>query len=561
MSNHDQPIHILLIEDDPDDVVLFIQNLRQAGGSDGQFRVVCVHSLDEGMGRLLGGDVDIVVLDLSLPDGWGLETLAKLQSRMPDIPIVVLTASNDESQAVEALRRGVQDYLIKGQVNSLILPRTIRYAIERHRFRKELYEISIQLRQANEKLEKLVLLDPLTGLLNRRGLQDALSHEIQWVKREESELLALILDLDDFKHINDSFGHAVGDVVLKEVAENLKQALRVTDYIARIGGDEFLVLMPQTRKAEGMRVAEKIRLSISGHPISLSIKDVFKITASLGLVAIEDSTVSVDDLLARTHSVLQKSKRSGKNKVSYDPDKKEDADADLYSISRILTELKENDCYRVVKQPIFDLVREVPVGYEFLSRTSIEGFEMPDDFFRMCLENNILTFVDHQCLKHCVNAGSALSAHFRRHLNLFPSTMIDIPVQHLINALPDKSRDTYCIELSEQQIIGDPSYLVESVNALKKSGVLIAIDDVGFGRSCLESLILLEPDIVKIDKRCVNGISQNPWRRCSLERLLKVTAALGSEVVAEGIERREDLELLKVLGVRYGQGFLLGRPA
>jgi EAL domain-containing protein (putative c-di-GMP-specific phosphodiesterase class I) len=187
---------------------------------------------------------------------------------------------------------------------------------------------------------------------------------------------------------------------------------------------------------------------------------------------------------------------------------------------------------------------------------------MPEDFFRLCMEENILTLVDHRCFKNCVAASLSLPKGIRRHLNLFPSTILDIPPQHLIGSLPDDdTRKDYCIEISEKQIIGDPSYLKETVEVFRNAGLLVAIDDVGYGRSCLESAVLLEPDVIKIDKTFVTGVSKDQSRLRSLKRLLNVAASLGAEVVAEGIEYREDLEALKDLGVKSGQGYLWGMPA
>ena len=213
-----------------------------------------------------------------------------------------------------------------------------------------------------------------------------------------------------------------------------------------------------------------------------------------------------------------------------------------------------------VAQPILRLQDESIVGYEFLSRTEDPVFREPDDFFRVCMEANNLTRVDRHCFRTCIAASRSLPAAHRRHLNLFPSTMIEVPGQQLIADLPDGATGLYCIEISEQQIIGDPSYLRPVVSAFKEAGVRIAIDDVGFGRSCMESLVLLEPDIVKIDRRCIQGIRRDRTRERSLKRLLRVAHSLDSEAVAEGIESREDLDALKDLGVRFGQGFLWGRP-
>jgi len=184
---------------------------------------------------------------------------------------------------------------------------------------------------------------------------------------------------------------------------------------------------------------------------------------------------------------------------------------------------------------------------------------MPDDFFRMCLEANIMTLVDHHCFKNCVAQSVTFSRRIRCHVNLFPSTLIGIPVQHLIDVLPPHHQN-YCIEISEQQIIGDPSYLVKPVTALRKAGVQIAIDDVGFGKSCIESLILLEPDVIKIDRRWVHGVSRDKGRANALKKLMKVANSLDMLAIAEGIETAEDIEVLHEVGIKFGQGFFLGKP-
>lgn len=555
-------INILLIEDNPEDILLIRELLAEKDSFTPNFRFDYAHRLDKGLEMLRKGSFDVVCLDLSLPDSRGIDTLTRLQDQFRDIPVVVLTDLNDESHGLEAVSKGAQDYIDKVHLNHYVFTRAILHAVERHKIRADLSVVTNDLLVANVRLERLALLDPLTELLNRRGLQEALSREIQFAQHDESDLVATLIDLDDFKHINDALGHAVGDVIIKEIAHKIKSMLRVTDYVARVGGDEFLVLMPQTRLAEGIQVAQKLRLAISDLPIMLSLRDTSKITASLGLLIVTDELVSIDELLAKAHLALEKSKKRGKNRISYGLGSKDTVpeDAPSHPLTDIFASLRRGDRYRVVKQPIFDLINNVTTGYEFLSRLEIEGFEMPDDFFRLCLENNILTIVDYHCLKNCITHGSQLPAGMRKHLNLFPSTIIDIS-EELTKAFPASAPPgTFCIEISEQQIIGDPAYLIEPVNRFKKQGILIAIDDVGFGRSCLESLIGLEPDIIKIDKRWVNGIANNDKSALSLKRLLKVTEALGAEVVAEGIELPEDLELLKQLGVKYGQGYLLGRP-
>lgn len=546
-------VNLLIVEDETDYAALLRQRLLEE--TNPSFKVECASNLREAFQFLEKGDFDVILADLSLPDSKGFDTFNKLVSHVPTVPIVVLTGIDDESLALETLRNGAEEYLVKGQMDPKVLSRVIRYAMERHQIRKELA-------LANTRLESLALIDPLTELLNRRGLQDALSREIQRSKREGSNIMVLLVDLDNFKQVNDTLGHAVGDVVLKEVGAKLKAVLRLSDYLARIGGDEFMILLPQTRLAEGMRVAERVRLAISQAIISLASGNQVVVTASVGVATVLQSTPSIDELLAKTHLALRQSKEEGKNKVSYERKGNQYfSEGSTHTLSDIFKILRRSSGFQILAEPIIQLAEGKTVGYELLSHFLIEGFEAPDDLFRFCLEHNILTLVDHQCFEACVSVGASLPSDVRCHLNLFPSTLINIPVEHLIEEFArDPVKNRYCVEISEQQIIGDPSYLVKAVKAFKQAKVLVAIDDVGFGRSCLESLILLEPDIVKIDKRCVIGTARDKALAGSLGRILKVAESLDAEVIAEGIETQDDLDLLKELGVKYGQGFLWGKP-
>jgi EAL domain-containing protein (putative c-di-GMP-specific phosphodiesterase class I) len=228
----------------------------------------------------------------------------------------------------------------------------------------------------------------------------------------------------------------------------------------------------------------------------------------------------------------------------------------------VIAELRLGKRLRVVKQPILALGDERVVGYELLSRLDLPHLELPEDFFRISMEASILTLVDHECLRRCVAASASLPPGTARHVNLFPSTLVDVPAEHLLAALGAGGvpPGTTCVEVSEQQIVGEPSYLVGPVAALRQAGVRFAIDDLGFGSSSIESLVLLEPDVVKIDRRFVRGIAKRRRQAGALERLLRVATSLGASVVAEGIETREDLKRLRELGVGYGQGFLWGPP-
>lgn len=419
--------------------------------------------------------------------------------------------------------------------------------------------LKAELKLAHEQLDRLANIDFLTEVSNVRGLEQVLKAEDNRVGRSGGHLIAMLINCDDFHKINDAFGHSTGDIVLKEVAKRIKGTLRPSDHVARVGGDEFLVLLPDTQLAYGMRVAERIRVAIADTPLR-GAQDVVHVSASLGLANLPLRIASVNEVVTLSRTALKRSKAGGKNKVSLARDHGlEKAEDDQPTPKSIVAQLLDSTQFRTVYQPIMDLNSEKIAGYEVLTRGPDGSFESPADFFRICIENNILTTVDLQCLQLCLEDAPNVGRNMRLHVNLFPSTLLETPVENLIKLFPqERNGTTYCLEISEQQFITEPGYLREAINALKQAGILVAIDDVGFGRSSLETLILLEPDLVKVDRKYVSGISVEPSKARLLRRLANVAKSLGAEIVAEGIEDRNDLPLLKEMGINYGQGFLWG---
>jgi len=255
--------------------------------------------------------------------------------------------------------------------------------------------------------------------------------------------------------------------------------------------------------------------------------------------------------------------KKGKNRVSFAEDRKETISKGGGFHPEILNAFKTPNSFYVVKQPIFNFEGPLKkVGYEFLSRFNEPFFQMPEDFFRVSTEQNILTLVDHFCLKNCIEVSKPFGSGISLHINLYPSTLLEIPLECILEELSAGGKNkNYCIELGESIIFGDTTNLVKPIEALRKAGIKIALDNVGFGRTRLESLLALEPDVIKVDKKLVIGISDSKEQLVSLKRLLKVAASLEAEVIAEGIETEKDLNVLKDLGVKYGQGFLWGKPA
>jgi diguanylate cyclase (GGDEF)-like protein len=553
-------LRILLVEDDQEFASLL--KLRLGKEKSPRFEITCFPALQQALGALNEKNWDLILLDLMLPDSSGMQTFTTLLSQARHTPIVIMSGLDNDALAIAAVRKGAEDYLVKGEINSKLLLRILHHAMDRHRIKEKLASVTERLRESNLRLETMSLLDPLTELYNRRGLQQALRRELQILSREGGKLMALFLDIDDFKKINDSLGHPVGDVLLKEISKKIRDSVRSSDHVARIGGDEFILLLPKTPFKEGLDLAERLRSAISNTTLVISEKESIRLTASFGLTKVPVHTASVDDLLAISDPFLRQSKREGKNRVSFPPP----LEAEEYvpsPVSGHMTEmLRQGHDFFALKQPILRLADQSLVGYEFLSRFKNGGVHMPDDFFRVAMENNILPLVDHHCFRSCVSAATKLPSQMRRHINLFPITIIDAVVEELVEKLAEHCPvESYCLEINEQQTLGDPSHLIVPVEELKRCGVSIAIDDVGFGNTRLEGLVLLEPDVIKLDKKYVRGIAQDLHIERSLRRILKVAEDLGAEVVAEGIETKEDFDRLKEVGVKYGQGYYLGMPA
>lgn len=552
--------NVLLIEDNTGQALTISQEIQACANSD--FLLETTQVLSLALSRLAQGGVDLVVLELPLPPHEGLEALSLVREHSDNVPIVVIGEPGNSDLQIEAERRGAQEFVTKHNLSGKLLVQAMRHAIDIKRAESAYQDASVQLDAANRRLEALAHVDGLTQIMNRAGVERALAEECMRAQRGGWMGVAVLVDCDDFDRINESLGHRVGDVVLREVVGRLKETLRPTDHISRTGGNEFLLLLPETRLAEGMLVAEKIRLAVAESPLRLA-SDNIRITASLGVMALPYDYSSIEEILSLVRLAVRESKTLGKNRVSAGEKHRVPSGPNKVALEELTDKLRRGDCFRAVSMPINDLTDESLVAYEILSRGPAGAFEMPDDLFRVSVEYDLLTLVDLRCLKTCLQATGdpKFDQNARFHVNLFPSTILDTPIDRLMNLFPSTQRHgKYCVEISEQQFIGDPAYLRDHVVALKENGILVAIDDVGFGRSSLESLIILEPDIVKIDRKYVSGVAAEPAKARLLKRLVKVVTALGAELIAEGIEQKEELEILLDLGVRYGQGWYWGKP-
>jgi len=415
-------------------------------------------------------------------------------------------------------------------------------------------ELIRKLADVHLELERMATVDSVTEILNRRGVQAALSRELDVAQRTGGSVAACYVDCDDFRRVNEQFGHGVGDAVLRSVAARLNSALRRTDSIGRVGGDEFLMLLPQTRIAEALLVAERARVAVAAEPFGLA-DDPVRLSVSMGVAVLPWDARSLDEVLPLTRMALEQTKRceSGGSVAA-------SSDSLASAITQLTGDLVSGEGLRAVVQPIVRVSDERTVGHELLTRAREGLFEEPEQFLRVARDRGVLTAVDLQCLKVCMAYAESLPTDLQVHVNLFPTTLLDVPTEQLVDLLQLEGGMQLCVELSEEQFVGDPRDLLDRLAALRSSGLRLAVDDVGKGRGTLDSVMLLEPDVVKIDQELISGAYRDVRKERLLRRLVVLADALNCEVVGEGVEDPEDLALLRELGVPYAQGYLWSRP-
>lgn len=287
-------IRILLIEDNPVEALLMKSVLTRSAAKNAYLpgvELVSAKLFAAGLECLAEGNIDVVLLDLSLPDADGLETLVKLREQEPNVPVVVLTGRDDESLALEAMQVGAQDYLVKGQVDGPNIVRAVRYAVERHR---------LQL--------SLSLIDDLTALYNRRGFMTLAEQHLKTTRRTGKESLLIYADMDGLKRINDTYGHREGSNAIIKVAESLKKTFRDSDIIARIGGDEFVIIAHEAAGENIEAIFDRLYQSL--HNFNAQRLVPYDLSVSVGAARISETISSLEELMEEADAAMYKQKQS-----------------------------------------------------------------------------------------------------------------------------------------------------------------------------------------------------------------------------------------------------------
>jgi diguanylate cyclase (GGDEF)-like protein/PAS domain S-box-containing protein len=424
---------------------------------------------------------------------------------------------------------------------------------------------------AELRLRHEALHDALTGLPNRVLFEDRLQQALFRASRSPGRQVAvLFVDLDRFKNINDSFGHATGDRLLQEVASRLLRAVRSADSVARIGGDEFTVLLDGVRHDEEVavvtrRIREAVRL-----PVTVAGNELV-VSASIGVTLSGDQGFRPEDLLREADTAMYRAKAAGRDKIiSFEPSMRE-AVVGLVELERQLRQGIGRGELLLHYQPIVELPSCVPIGYEALVRWNRpgHGVVLPGEFLAVAEEAGLMDELERWVLLSACDqisrwrASGELPDGVHVSVNISPDRLVR---PHLVEEVQKTLRRTGVppralrLEITESSLLHDETAAANALRELRGLGIEICLDDFGTGYSSLSYIHRFPVDVVKIDRSFISGLPLDASSEAIVRAIVGMASGLGMQVVAEGVETPEQLRRLIDLGCDAAQGFHLGRP-
>jgi diguanylate cyclase (GGDEF)-like protein len=542
---------ILLVEDDSEDAQFLRLSLAQ---HDQSVSLTRAGLISDAVTALENERFDVVLLDLNLPDGRGVECVERIREADDLIPIVVLSGHGDEDFAVEILNRGVQDYLVKWEGDGRVILRAIRYAIERKR--------------AEIKLNYLARLDWLTTLPNRQHLRDELGHVTKRALRGRRTMALLLLDLDQFKIVNETHGHAAGDGLLRSVAERLKTSVREGDLLARLGGDEFGVLLEDV---EGLREVEALARKLTDafrKPFQVGARQL-AITASVGITICPADSTDEAALLNNAESALSQAKQQGRNAFKFFTPSMQEEILSYYRLEAHLKSAVKEGQFELLYQPQRRLADHRVEAVEALVhwKHPERGLVSSSEFISVAEESGCIVPIGRWVIEEaCRQLGRWESAGVpvpRVAINVAAAQFRQPDFHDVVRSvLHSHSIDPELIELelSERCLMDDPETARERLHALKDIGVRLAIDDFGAGHLGLGYLQQLPLDVLKIGHSLVSDVDTSKDAQIVCGALLSIARGFSLDAIANGVKSDQQEAFLARHDCLYGQGSHYGAP-
>jgi len=433
--------------------------------------------------------------------------------------------------------------------------------------------ILLDITEQKKNEERIVYLadhDSLTGLFNRHRFQLELERAVEYAHRFGSSGALMFIDLDQFKYINDTLGHQIGDKFLKQTADRLSAGIRKVDVLGRLGGDEFGIILPRTSKEDAQIIADKILTNLVDGLLGSDSAGDTTVTASIGIVMFPEQGDVPDNLLAMADTAMYSAKDRGRNTYRFYDDKDQHIKSmqeKLQWENKIRSALDE-DNFVLHFQPIFDLQSRCVIHYEALLRMKDkDGLIMPSTFLDIAERFGLIREIDHWVLKKSIQV-QAKSIEDNRPvslaINISGRHFGDPKVLEWIRAyINDSGADPekLIFEITETAAVENTEQARYFTNELHKLGCKIALDDFGIGFSSFHYLKHMPVDLVKLDGSFVRNLGSDDFDRVFVKAMSDMASGLKIKCIAEFVEREEVVEILKELNVEMGQGFHLARPA
>lgn len=434
--------------------------------------------------------------------------------------------------------------------------------------------VDISSRKAAEaRIETLAFYDPLTNLPNRRLLIDRLEQTLASCKRNADEGALLFIDLDNFKTINDTLGHDIGDILLQQVAARLASCLRIGDTVARLGGDEFVVILkqlnpePSQAAAEAELVGKKILVALS-QPYHLDTQECIS-TCSIGITLLNHSESSIDELMKQADIAMYQAKKTGRNCLRFFDPEMQSTVVNRAAIELNLRKALINDQFKLFYQIQVDSESRA-IGAEALIRwiDPIHGVVSPATFIPLAEETGIIVPIGYWALETaCAQIQAWQQDDYSRELVLavnisakqFRHEGFTEKIKQLIDSYQINPK-LLKLELTESLMLDDINHIVDTMMTLKKLGVQFSLDDFGTGYSSLQYLKRLPLDQLKIDQSFVSDIASDENDRAIVRTVIAMARSLNVDVIAEGVETEEQQAFLLDNGCKQYQGYLFGKP-
>lgn len=549
-----QALRVLIVEDSEDDMILLLRELQRNGYQPIHKRVETPQAMQAALEE---GSWDLVISDYCMPRFTGKEALALFQKTGQDLPFIIVSGTIGEEIAVETMREGATDYLMKGNLKRLgpAVQRALRDALERR-----------ERKRAEEMIQHMAFYDVLTGFPNRNMLFDSLLNAIRIDNGEKKAMALLLLDLDRFQEINDTLGHLRGDLLLQEVGRRIRQAVWEQDMVARLGGDEFGVLLPKLADVEDTHVVSCKILKALELPFTIENTPI-AVETSIGIALYPSHGDDANALFQHADVALYVAKRKGLGYTVYTPEQDQYNPRRLILMGQLRHAIESGQLFPLY-QPKIDIQTGRVVGVEALVRWKHPeyGIIPPADFIQLTERTGLI-----QLLTQCV-LKAALGQCQAWHPAGFPlSVAVNLSARNLEDPqLPNRIAELLMtsgmkaewleLEITESMIMADPARAREVLCHLNKMGLRLSIDDFGTGYSSLGYLRKLPVHSIKIDKSFVMDMVVNEDDGVIVHSMIDLAHNLGLKVVAEGVESQEVLNRLTELGCDLAQGYHMSRP-